>query len=303
MTTASAWSSSVATADALRPSRYVVITGDDFGSSHSVNEAILEAHQRGVLTSASLMVTGEAVEEAVALAQRHPTLAVGLHLVLISGKSALPHRQIPLLVDRGGRFSSNPALAGLLYQLHPQARNQVRQEIRAQLERFRQTGLRISHVDGHRHMHLPPVVLETLVNLSKEFGIRAIRLPREELGINLRLDRQGWLEKAVLSLTFSLLSRGYARDLLRSSGIECADRVYGLLQNGRMTEDYLLGLIPQIQADRVEIYSHLSSRAQQSALLSDRVRQVLIARGFQLATYSELVGCTDSRSPSFSFSA
>ena len=69
-------------------SRFVIINGDDFGISHGVNQAIIEAHQRGILTSTSLMVTGDACEEAVALARTHPRLAVGLHLVLCGGKSA-----------------------------------------------------------------------------------------------------------------------------------------------------------------------------------------------------------------------
>ncbi len=302
------------TLTANKPRRFVIVTGDDFGYSDGVNRAVIEAHERGVLTSASLMVTGEAFEEAVRLAHQHPRLAVGLHLVLVSGRSALPARQIPDLVDREGRFSSNVVLAGLRYQLHPKARRQIRLEIRAQLERFSQTGLKLSHVDGHRHMHLPPIVLQTLLELAKEFGIRAIRLPLEEMSTTLRLDREGWLEKAALSATFRLLRRVYAQRLFESAGIRFVDRVYGLLQSGRMTEEYLLGLIPKIQAERVEIYSHLTtetdghssrchrgaSPAQLAALLSDQVRQALVQHGFQLATYSQVNGCTVSPSSSVS---
>lgn len=267
--------------------RSVIVTGDDFGISSPVNRAITEAHERGVLTHASLMVTGEAWEEAVALARRHPTLSVGLHLVLVSGRSVLPHARIPRLVDREGRFGSSPFRAGVRYQMDSALRQELRREIRAQLERFRETGLKLSHVDGHRHMHLPPVVLGILGEWAGEFGIRSVRLPAEELGVTLAVDRSAWLEKTALCWTFRGVRLAYARRLLAAAGVECADRVYGLLQSGRMTEEYLLGLIPRIRARRVEIYTHPTtedapagsgrgaSRAQWEALLSPRVREAL----------------------------
>lgn len=274
----------------------MIITGDDFGSSRAVNQAILEAHRSGVLTSASLMVTGEAFEEAVEIARRSPTLAVGLHLTLVDGRSALPHREIPDLVERQGNFSLDPFLAGWRCQRNPA---QARREIRAQLERFRSTGLKLSHVDGHQHLHLPPVVLKALGELAGEFGIRAVRLPSEELGLALRIDREGWLQKLNYSATFGTLRWSYARRLLAGAGIRFADRVYGLLQTGSVTEEYLLDLIPRIRADRVEIYSHPTldagarcargaSRPQLDALLSGRVREALDRAGFRLSTYAEL---------------
>lgn len=297
-----------------KSTRSVIVTGDDFGISRNVNRAILEAHQRGILTSASLMVTGEAFDDAVALARRHPGLAVGLHLVLVSGRSVLPPERIPHLVDRQGWFSSQPFVAGLRCQLHPAARRELRLEIRAQLEKFRQTGLPLSHVDGHRHLHLPPAVLRILIELAGEFGIRAIRLPSEDLSTALRADRTGWVRKTLLSWTFSLLRRGYAQRLLESAGMDFSDRVYGLLQDGRMTEEYLLALIPALPAGRVEIYSHptteegapsqrlgSASRAQLSALLSGRVREALVRNGWELSTTSKTSECTGclSYSPSF----
>ena len=263
--------------------RFAIITGDDFGSSSAVNQGIIEAHERGVLTSASLMVRGEAFEEAVALAKSHPRLAVGLHLVVSSGRS------VPELIRTGWRF-----------QFKPQVRRELHLEIRAQLEKFRQTGLVLSHVDGHQHMHVHPVVLGLLIEMADEFGIRAVRLPGEELGITLRVDRGGLLTKLLYSWVFGWLRR-YGARRLQAASIEFADRVYGLLQTGRMTEEYLLGLIPRIPAARVEIYSHPTvsfdggdpegaSRAQLEALLSEGVRRTLVSSGFQLATYRALKG-------------
>ena len=281
--------------------RRLIINGDDFGFSSGVNQAIIEAHERGVLTSTSLMVTGDAFEEAVTLAKAHPTLAVGLHLVLACGRSVLPPAQIPHLVDAHGNFSNQPEKAGIYYHFSAAARREIPLEIRAQLEKFRQTGLPLSHVDGHVHVHIQPVVLNHLVNLSDEFNIRSMRLPLEDLSATLRADRSDLPIKLLLSIVYAGLRR-YGEFVLRSRNIQFVDRVYGLFNSGRMTEDYLLKLIPHIQSNWVEIYSHPAAaiagelanesyglgEAERDALISDRVRAMIHDQGFKLANYSQL---------------
>ena len=278
--------------------RFVVINGDDFGFSSSVNHAIIEAHDRGILTSTSLMVTGAAFDEAVALAKARPALAVGLHLVLTCGQSVLSPRQIPHLVDSAGHFSNRAILAGLRYQTSRAARRELPLEICAQLEKFRTTGLALSHVDGHLHLHAYPIVLRHLVRLADEFQIRVIRLPYEDLRMNLHLDRDRLVDKLIRSVIFTALRR-YGERLLRLHEIQFVDRVYGLLQTSRVTEDYLLSLIPRIQSERVEIYLHPdkamanstshSGQAELNALLSEQVRLLLKQNGFTLATFRELI--------------
>ncbi len=279
--------------------RTLVVTGDDFGFSRGVNRAIVEAHERGILTNASLMVNGEAAAEAVALARSNPGLAVGLHLVVVDGRATLPSREIPRLVDASGRFRRGPVRAGLRYQFSGAARRELTREIRAQLERFRDTGLALSHVDGHHHMHLHPVVLGMLVHLAEEFRIPAIRLPSEELGLALALDRRDATSKVLSTSVFGCL-RLHGERRLRKAGIAFAERVYGLLVTGRVTEGYLLGLIPRIRADCVELYCHPavvlpgepsngppgSGPEELAALVSDRVRQTLAQNGFALTGHA-----------------
>ncbi len=277
--------------------RFAIVNGDDFGLSSGLNRAIIEAHERGVLTSTSLMVTGEAFGEAVALAQAHPNLGVGLHLVLGKGKAVLPPSQIPHLVDAGGNFSQQINRAGVRYQFDPRTHREMKLEIRAQLEKFRNTGLQLSHVDGHLHMHSHPVVLRALVELAEEFNIKVIRLPSEELKLTLNIDRSDLQTKLLWSFIFSGL-RLYGERLLKTKGIGFAERVYGLLESGRMTEAYLLGLIPQIRANLVEIYSHPAialagepklyglAQAEFDALVSDQVREMLVSKGFELTNYN-----------------
>lgn len=280
--------------------RFIIINGDDFGFSHGVNHAIIKAHEQGVLTSTSLMVTGDAAKEAVTLAQSHPNLAVGLHLVLVCGKSVLPSSEIPHLVDSFGNFLSDSLQAGLRYQFSRAARLELRLEIRAQLEKFRATGLKLSHVDGHLHLHSHPVILGILTELAEEFEIKVMRLPSEELRFTLKLDKSDFATKLVRSFVFAGL-RLYGEGLLRSKGIYFCDRVYGLLQSGRMNEDYLQGLLPQIQDNIVEIYSHpafafpdepLNSplgagEVELAACLSDLVRELIVKNNFQLTNYNK----------------
>ena len=275
--------------------RTLVVTGDDFGFSSGVNRAIADAHDRGILTSASLMIAGDAAGEAVALARGRPDLAVGLHLVVVDGRAALAAPEIPRLADADGRFRGGPVRAGLRYQFSREARRQLAREIRTQLERFRETGLALAHVDGHHHMHLHPGVLETLLELAGEFRIPAVRLPSEELSLALALDRGSIASKLVWAGVFGLLRR-HGERRARETGIAFSERVYGLLATGRVTEEYLLRLIPRIRADRVELYCHPAAGLpgeplngppgagpkELAALLSPRVRQAAEQNGFLL---------------------
>jgi len=246
------------------------------------------------------MVTGEAWHEAVALARDRPGLSVGLHLVLVRGASVLPHEAVPRLVDPSDRFRESPTLAGLIYRYDSDARRQLRREIRAQLERFRETGLTLGHVDGHLHLHLHPVVIDAIVELAHEFGIPSVRLPSEELSIARALDRGRLAGKLATAGVFGALRRR-ASERLRAAGVGVADRVYGLHQTGRVSERYLLELLPRISANWSEVYCHPahavvgearngppgSGERELAALLSPRVRRMVDASGLALGSSRE----------------
>src|SRR5215831_932010 len=119
----------------------LIVNADDFGRSHSINEAVMQAHREGILTSASLMVNEPACAEAVTLARENPKLGVGLHLTLVCGKSALPRERIPGLVNAHSEFDDRPITVGMRYFFHHDLREQIRAEIHAQFEKFRATRL------------------------------------------------------------------------------------------------------------------------------------------------------------------
>ena len=270
----------------------LVVTGDDFGLSPSVNRAICEAYDRGILTCASLMVGAPAAAEAVTLARARPELAVGLHLTVVDGFAASPRRAVPRLAGPDGRLRASPWHAGLVYQFSQPARTELALEIRRQLELFRETGLHLSHVDGHHHMHLHPVVLRLLVGLAREFRIRWVRVPSDDLGLALKTRPRAAATALASAAAFAALRRS-ARRRLSAVGIRFADRVYGLHATGRLREEDLLRLLPRVRGDVAEIYCHPGASSgvpardeELEALLSKRVRTAITAQGLRLGRFA-----------------
>jgi hopanoid biosynthesis associated protein HpnK len=281
----------------IRPAMNLIITADDFGRSSEINAAVVIAHKQGVLTSASLMVGGDAFDEAVTIARRIPTLAVGLHLVVVDGKPVLPPEQLSRVVDDRGFFPDAPVRLGLRYFFDSVARAQIEAEIAAQFEKFAQTGLRLSHVDGHQHLHLHPTIFPLLVSLAARYGAGGIRLPREPLRFALRYDRGEALTKLVWRLEFGLLSR-YCRRVLRGKPLSTCDRVVGLMQSGKMEKPYVLDAIRHLRAASMEIYFHPTTGLRTDVrgpnpdelftLIDPALREAIECESIRLCAYPDL---------------
>jgi hopanoid biosynthesis associated protein HpnK len=271
-------------------SRRLIVNADDFGRSASINQAVVRAHQEGVLTTASLMVNEPAFEEAVALARERPTLGVGLHLTLLCGHSALPPGEIPGLVNGNGEFSDNPAGAGFRYFFQPRLREQLRREIHAQFQKFRAARLPLDHVNGHLHLHLHPTVFGILMADAAQLGFKHLRLTRDPFRLNLHLASGHFAYRALHVAIFHPLS-SRARSALARVNIRHTDAVFGLLQNARVDETYVTRLLPQLPAGDSELYSHPSldeSKNEFEALISPRVRNQVQQLGIKLIRYQDL---------------
>lgn len=270
-----------------KPRRRLIVNADDFGISRSVNHAVIQAHRDGILTSASLMVNGEAFEEAVALAKAHPKLAVGLHLVLCCGRSTLPPEKIPALVNPKGEFSNQPIAAGFRYYFADQpVRHQLEAEISAQFAKFEWTDLALDHVNGHLHFHLHPTIFRILMNHRS----RGFRLTNDPLHIDWSLGKGRWFYRLSHAFIFGFLSRR-AAPMLASKNIGHSQRVLGLLENGRITEDYILRLLHVLPPGDSELYSHPSLhefKHELEGLISPRVKQTLAEEEIELIRYQDL---------------
>lgn len=236
--------------------RRVIFTADDFGLDEAVNDAVERAHRDGVLTSASLMVTAPAAADAVARARRLPGLAVGLHLVLVQGTPALPPAQAAPLVGANGAFSDSPAAAGLRYFCRPGARAALAAEIRAQFEAFRKTGLALDHVDGHTHLHIHPTIFSLLLEIGRDYGLKAMRVPYERPLASWRAAGRGGLSRMAASMAFGPWA-GHMRTRLRRARIASNDATVGLYDTGAMVEPLVLQHLENLRDDSVtEFYFH-----------------------------------------------
>lgn len=275
----------------------LIVNADDFGRCAEINRAVVRAHRQGVLSSASLMVAGAAADEAIELARQNPRLAVGLHVVAVDGPAVLPPDRIERLVDADGRFPDAPVRLGLQYAFNRRSRLELAAEITAQFERFAATGLPLSHVDSHQHMHMHPVVFDLVLQRARQFGAGGIRVVRDNLGLSLRCDRGPALSKLVSTMIFGLLARR-CRRRCRGSGLTWAHRTYGFLHSGRMSRSYVLSVLQRMNDIDAEMYFHPTDGPrlgrlgpnpdELAVLLSAEVRDAIAARQLQLSRYIDL---------------
>jgi len=235
--------------------RRLIVNADDFGLSHGVNRAVEQAWQQGILTQASLMPGGDAFDDAVSIAKRNPGLQVGLHLTLVQGRSVLPPKEIPGLVRPDGCFPDNPVLVGMRLYFDRGVRQQLRNELEAQILKIKDTGLPLSHIDGHLNIQMHPTVFGLLTELMPRHGITSFRITRERLRHNLRFDHNRLIGKTLERLVFGTLS-DHAEPLLHRQGIMHAVEVKGVLNSGRITETYLLAILDDLAPGTSEIYLH-----------------------------------------------
>lgn len=268
----------------------LIVTGDDFGRTKSVNAGILRAHREGILTSASLMVNEERAEQAVELARQTPSLAVGLHVSLVCGKSALKPSEILGVVDNRFRFDASPLRAAVRYYFNRALHVHLKQEVDAQIRIFRTHGLKMDHLSGHVHFHLHPTVFRIIKRHAHSWGLRAVRVTRDPLFRHLGGGGGRPVSAAWHALLLKLLCRKVPLSLARR-GIRYTDAVFGLHQSGRITESYLVRLLEGLGPGTYELYAHPDEseyRRETDALCSPKVRQVVEQRGIELTTYSAL---------------
>ncbi len=235
--------------------RRAIFSADDFGLSVAVNDGIERAHRDGILSTASLMVAGDAAADAIRRARAMPHLRVGLHLVTIEGPAVLPPADIAALVDGEGQFPGDQLGLGLRYAFSRRARAALAREVAAQYRAYATSGLTLDHANAHKHMHLHPTVGHLLIEEGRAHGLGAVRVPAEPAAVMRRLGAPpGPGARALLGWTQLL------RRQARRAGLLTNDQVFGLAWSGGMTEERLLRLIPLLPPGLSEIYFHPAAR-------------------------------------------
>ncbi|WP_375394916.1 hopanoid biosynthesis-associated protein HpnK [uncultured Sphingomonas sp.] len=255
--------------------RGLIVTADDFGASIAVNEAVEQAHREGMLTAASLMVAGDAAADALTRAKAMRSLGVGLHLVLVEGKSVLPPDQIPALVDDAGRFRTDMAKSALRMFVDPRARAQLAAEVEAQFAAFAATGLPLDHVNAHKHFHLHPTIASTVLKIGGRYGMTAIRAPLERGNHGI----EAWWARVL-------------QRRMRRAGMLVPDQVIGLAWTGAFDTQRMRRAIGDLPPGLTEIYTHPATadtysgsapgyryRDELAALLDPEVRALIDRNG------------------------
>ena len=264
----------------------LVVNADDFGFTPDVNRGILAAHRDGILTATTLMANGEAFDDAVRLARNAPSLDVGCHLVLISGRSVLPP------------YAPLPTSVLALLRALAARRIRVYDELVAQVRKVLAAGIAPTHLDTHKHTHLAPPVLDAVARIAEEFEIRWVRRPFD---IPLTAAQGGapWLKRTT-SGGLQVL-RGRFHRVLARHGCRTTDHFAGFQITGRFRAPELAQLIRELPEGLTEFMCHPgycgddlrrartrlkdSRERELEALVAPEVRAALVEAGVELVNY------------------
>ena len=260
--------------------RSLAVNADDFGFTRDVNQGIVEAHLKGILTSTTLMANGAAFDDAVRLAKEYPSLDIGCHLVLVGE---------PLF----------PATVAKLIQAVGLKRLRIYDELAAQVRRILDAGLQPTHLDTHKHTHLLPPVLDAVARISEEFNIPWVRRPFD---FPLQPGGIGWRKRAVSS-AFGVVRKRSER-VLRAHGCRFTDHFAGFQLTGNYDAATLVELVRCLPEGSTEFMCHpgrcgeelrgartrlKDSREQElRALTSPEVRAAIVEKRVRLTPFSQL---------------
>ena len=287
----------------------LIVNADDFGLAESVNRGIIVAHRDGILTSASLLANGSAFAQAIDLSRQFPQLSVGVHLNISEGKPVSPATGIPSLVNERGELHLSPFHLWIGILRRRISLEEIHSECRAQILKVLHAGVTPSHLDGHLHMHVLPQLSPILIALAREFGIRNLRCPAEDLEATLPLLWKtsgasiAALERSAIAYGVSSFARQF-REQLRLTGLVYPDVFLGLAHTGFLDARALSALLAFVPNGSTELMCHpgYSSAQLESlggtltreretevlALTAPETREIVESLGIRLSNFRDL---------------
>jgi chitin disaccharide deacetylase len=217
----------------------LIINADDFGLTPGINRAIKELHQAGVLTSTTLMASGPAFDDAIAIVHANPTLGVGCHIVLTDGVPVSPPHTIPTLLGPDGK-TFRPSLVDFLQALlrGKISADNIKREALAQIQKLQRAGVNITHLDTHKHTHLFPAVTRPLLQIAEHYSISAIRQPFEQPW-SLALGHGNRIRRLQVNLLSPLRTQFNRQPQIRSQQILTPDGTIGISATGHLYTETL----------------------------------------------------------------
>lgn len=275
----------------------LIVHADDFGISESVNEGVAYAFRNGILTSASVIASGAAFEPALEIARVTPDLDIGVHLTLIEEPPISPHASIPTLLGEDGRFHRGMGVFLKRYSLGAIALDEVRRELDAQIRAVVARGTKVSHLDGHQHLHMVPGIRRIVGELARKYAIPSIRYPRESLRSYMLKERGSPVRLA------QLLALNLCCSMARADDAARPDHFFGFFYGGKLSKQRLMTVLDHLPAsgtcelmchpgleDAASRYGHWGYRWREEcdALTDGEVKDHLLAKGIQLISYRDL---------------
>lgn len=275
----------------------LIVHADDFGLSEGVNSGIIQAHREGVLTSASLIASGKGFEHAIELWRATPTLDIGVHLTLIEEEPVSPGNDIPTLLTKDGHFHRDAGVFMKRYLFGAISLEEITRELDAQIKLVMARGVKVSHLDGHQHLHMVPGVRRVVGELARKYAIPSIRYPKEVLR-NYMLKEPG----SMLRVSQLLVLNAFC-SVARTSDARRPDHFCGFFYGGRLSKKNLINVLDHLPSngtcelmchpgldDAEARHNHWGYRWQEErdALMDCEIRNYLKAKQIQLISYSDL---------------
>jgi predicted glycoside hydrolase/deacetylase ChbG (UPF0249 family) len=207
----------------------LIVTADDVGLHGGMTEGAIRAHREGIVTACSVVANGAAFDDAVIRLRENPDLEVGVHLTLVEERSLtgmrFPKKHVSFVFGRKDLAA-------------------IERELRAQIERVLATGLRVTHLNGHQHLHMWPSIFAIVLRLAGEYGIGYVRRVRDRGG------RGGVMRRASIAALNAIGSRTFL-----AAAIHTNDSTIGVMEAGHLTAERIVALLSSV--DRVtELVSH-----------------------------------------------
>ena len=231
----------------------LIINADDFGLCRGVNKAVAEAHNRGVLTSATIMANMPAVDEAIEFAKNTPSLGVGVHLNVIDGKPLSSDSNVEPLIDDSGEFKYSASKLALKTLMCKKIRKAIETEFAAQIASIIDKGIKPTHLDSHKHFHCLAPVYRIVCSLAGDFGITAIRWPWEPATVcGNNWPRVGPKDKirAFLVRQMALNTQKQDNRFIKN------DIFFGLAHTGRIDDNFWAEIARTQFAGTAEVMTH-----------------------------------------------
>jgi predicted glycoside hydrolase/deacetylase ChbG (UPF0249 family) len=241
--------------------KQLIVNADDFGLTENVNRGILDAHSEGIVTSTTLLANGLAFETATAASKRFPRLGIGVHLNLSEGIPVADASRIRSLVDRGGRLHLTPASLWAGIATGNVSLSDIEFELRAQVNKVIRAGIRPTHFDGHKHVHVVPPVSEVVLRLAHEFRIPAVRCPMEQNAQestplrNHRVSRISTIKQHLVGRAVSGQAKTF-RKKLAQAGLLSPTYFYGLSQTGFLDAGAIREILEVLPPGASELMCH-----------------------------------------------